>query len=815
MNVRFAEPCRTDYLELVDAENRVYANNIDKPPCHECEQDIFLGFFFDGTNNNKFRDTPGFAHSNVARLYEAFIGTPAKQKEPKLKPAMVGGQTKERKIFADQDFLPKGFSTDDFPYYRKVYIPGVGTAFPDVGDTGTDSDKSLGLGMAFLGEARLCWAQLQICNQIHAALTGKAIQDDLPFIVPIKGLASHAPEAVARLAADYNKTLRERLPSMEQQVAKAFNDRKQRKPSVRRIRLSVFGFSRGAAEARAFVNRVQLYWGSTLAGMPLSIDFLGIFDTVASVGIAQSVPGADGHMEWAAGQNLAIPPTVKRCAHLVSAHEVRASFPLDSVCVGGRLPANCKEIVYPGVHSDVGGGYSPSEQGRSLGEGAAGDQIKLSQVPLAQMYREARMAGVPLAAKGQFDALQTRNFAIAQTLRSDFNAYIEATRTGRVPPTNGKGDADFARMFPTEEQPRHALDALMTTHYAYFLQWREPKLRHIHELPGLAQNTNAACKQDIEDFRGADEELEKELAFLESKRADKFATVDDPLMDAIRTRSTPVLGELSNLAGPFALPAAVGSVVAGNKIEKMLLATMQSKQAQWDSTLRNLWKGEPILKGKAAKDVARLFECYAHDSRAWFKALLTKDGYDSDGAKAKLLKALAGVDGYETAPNDEDWFTLGGREQETATQKRVLTERLAAQQKTGDIAGADQTRKALANLETFGPLIRGGREPYRMYGYLRFRRLYQNGTLNAAAYDKRQVLIQQDERSRAKDDRLLQENTRHESERKKILAEERRVIQEGRVKGAQLDEYLYGSKRALEDENRRHAENMKAIEGSA
>lgn len=818
MNVRFAEPCRDDPLQLTKKEVDIADQSEERIPAHLCQNDIFLGFFFDGTNNNKFRDTPGYSHSNVARLYEAFIGTPAKQKEPKLKPAVVNGRSKEREVFPDKEFLPKGFPVVDFPYYRKVYIPGVGTPFPDVGDSGADGDKTLGLGMAFLGEARLCWAQLQVCNQIHAALTGKAIEDDLSFIAPISGLAAHAPEAVARLAADHNKALLERIPPMEKQVARAFDYRKARKPGVRRIRISVFGFSRGAAEARAFVNRIALYWGNSIAGMPLSIDFLGIFDTVASVGIAQSVPGADGHMEWAAGHNLAIPSAVKRCAHLVSAHEVRASFPLDSVCVAGRLPSNCKEIVYPGVHSDVGGGYSPSEQGRSLGEGAAGDQLKLSQVPLAQMYREARMAGVPLAPKGQFNAFLSECFTISPVLRSDFNAYINATRTGRVPPTNGKGDADFARLFPTEEQPRHSLDALMTTHYAYFLQWRKPRLRHIHELPGLAQNTNAACKQDIEDFRGADEELEKELAFLErveSKQTDKFAFVDDPMMDAIRTRSGPVLGALANLAGPFSLPAAAGSVAAANKIDKMLLATMKNKQAQWDSTLRSLWMGEPILKGGAANDVARLFECYVHDSRAWFKAMLTKDGFDSDGAKAKLLKAVAGVDGYELAPNDEDWFTLGGREREKAMQRRVLNDRLANQQKSGDIAGAEKTRKELAELEAIGPLVRGGREPYRLYGYLRFRRLYQNGILNAAAYDKRQVLIQQDERSRAKDDRLLQENTRHETERKRILADERRVIQEGRLKGAQLDEYLYGSKRALEAENRRHAENVKAIEGSA
>lgn len=171
---------------------------------------------------------------------------------------------------------------------------------------------------------------------------------------------------------------------------------------------------------------------------------------MALVGLAQSVPGCDGHFAWASGTNLVVPGAVARCMHLVAAHEVRASFPLDSVCVGGRLPGNCKEIAYPGVHSDVGGGYLPGDQGRSPGAGPAGVRPKLSQVALAQMYREARMAGVPLGAPPQLIAARRDNFAIDPALRQAFNAYIEATRTGRVPARNGKGDPHFARMYPTE-----------------------------------------------------------------------------------------------------------------------------------------------------------------------------------------------------------------------------------------------------------------------------------------------------------------------------------------------------------------------------
>lgn len=55
-------------------------------------------------------------------------------------------------------------------------------------------------------------------------------------------------------------------------------------------------------------------WGGALAGIPLQIDFLGIFDTVASVGLAHSTPPVlgqqfDGHGAWAEGQNMVVPPT--------------------------------------------------------------------------------------------------------------------------------------------------------------------------------------------------------------------------------------------------------------------------------------------------------------------------------------------------------------------------------------------------------------------------------------------------------------------------------------------------------------------------
>ncbi|HQF55495.1 MAG TPA: DUF2235 domain-containing protein, partial [Fibrobacteria bacterium] len=155
------------------------------------------------------------------------------------------------------------------------------------------------------------------------------------------------------------------------------------------LKLHIFGFSRGAAIARALVN--ELFDQDALQKFQLSqtrieIELLGIFDTVGSVG----VPGNGLDI----GFDLSVHASrVKKVVHLVAQSEVRASFDLWSIrCppglksdwtlervlkegpravgpedwedVRGRAPmpnADWEEWVVPGMHADVGGGYGPEE----------------------------------------------------------------------------------------------------------------------------------------------------------------------------------------------------------------------------------------------------------------------------------------------------------------------------------------------------------------------------------------------------------------------------------------------------------------------
>ncbi|APA88787.1 DUF2235 domain-containing protein [Paraburkholderia sprentiae WSM5005] len=187
---------------------------------------------------------------------------------------------------------------------------------------------------------------------------------------------------------------------------------------VSRIDIAVFGFSRGAALARAFVNRLLNkctmkdgvpHWPCPTAvdgeSAPLHIRFLGLFDTVESVGLpAHNLSDL----------RMRVPEQVERCVHFIAGHELRACFP--STPVHGS-DAPYEEIVLPGVHSDVGGGYFPDEQARS---------DHLARIALNRMRLEAAISGVPftapkLAAKDVFEL-----FEYGEDVKALFDEYMRA-----------------------------------------------------------------------------------------------------------------------------------------------------------------------------------------------------------------------------------------------------------------------------------------------------------------------------------------------------------------------------------------------------
>ena len=115
-------------------------------PTPACTGNIFVGIFFDGTDNNedtdfKISSDPRHQkHSNVVRLYHAH---------------------------------PHQINAGTTGYY-KYYIPGLGTDFEKIGDT----DNMLGSSMAQHGAARVFWGLTRVFNAVNRYVnTGDIISD--------------------------------------------------------------------------------------------------------------------------------------------------------------------------------------------------------------------------------------------------------------------------------------------------------------------------------------------------------------------------------------------------------------------------------------------------------------------------------------------------------------------------------------------------------------------------------------------------------------------------------------------------------------
>ncbi|MGO2234931.1 MAG: phospholipase effector Tle1 domain-containing protein [Marinomonas sp.] len=157
---------------------------------------------------------------------------------------------------------------------------------------------------------------------------------------------------------------------------------------VTHIAFDVFGFSRGAALARHFVNALKMglpnytkhrsgkdtsqitpnllgtteeekynpntgYQADTQRSA--SVRFLGLFDTVGSF----YLPGNKDNGVFNLHVNSAdVGHALQICAH----HEYRSNFPLTSLKTREQLAPNFYEEVFPGAHTDVGGGYPFVEQ---------------------------------------------------------------------------------------------------------------------------------------------------------------------------------------------------------------------------------------------------------------------------------------------------------------------------------------------------------------------------------------------------------------------------------------------------------------------
>lgn len=145
--------------------------------------------------------------------------------------------------------------------------------------------------------------------------------------------------------------------------------------TIRRLEIDIFGFSRGAAAARHFANDMRKGLESLLAkALPTNasifvegfswrvqrdvhLNFIGLFDTVPAIVTPLMLDFSPGN-DRNGGLNVGLPTgAARKVVQLVARDEHRLNF---------ALIRTENDIVLPGSHSDIGGGYRPRMRERLL-----------------------------------------------------------------------------------------------------------------------------------------------------------------------------------------------------------------------------------------------------------------------------------------------------------------------------------------------------------------------------------------------------------------------------------------------------------------
>lgn len=566
----------------------------------DCRQQPWLSFFFDGTGNNLDADIGTARHSNVAKLYRVH----------------------------QEDDLVNGV-------YR-VYIPGVGTYFSEVGD---DGGSTLGLGSGRMGDRRLEWA-LKKFDQL---------------------LAPH----IARASSPAN--------------------------CIREINVALFGFSRGAALARAFSNmllkerctKTSSDWRLKQGQYPVRIRFMGLFDTVASVGLPMStnniskaaapfgvkhligmrlahadfaeirpsslafaeggVPGADpapgafdGHQDW--GDAMAIPDMVEHVRHFVSAHEIRNSFPLDSISVlrDGKIykPPQFHETVFPGVHSDIGGSYRAGEGGRSV---ERTDQLGL--IPLDAMYRLALENHVPLEVTTAWKDFHDQDFERSKLMLQRYNYYQSKVGGGAYlgPLVNAHMSLYFAWKFRSihrkQQGNRDEANEIANAHAGFEKETAElnREIEGLEKINSAAlRDLNAARQRRLTYVKGnyGNPNLTRlpELdAAIHAAQVSQKRTQNDLLLAKARRDALPSMGNLNEMVDMYDAQLlvdarAIREVYAGRGVFAGAPDSARRDELRPHyKLLVEAYENEFVHgKGLQDKEIIAFFDLYVHDSLSGF-----------------------------------------------------------------------------------------------------------------------------------------------------------------------------------------------------
>ncbi|WP_336041993.1 DUF2235 domain-containing protein [Acinetobacter dispersus] len=366
------------------AETNSDVSNTPPTAKQDCSDVVHISVFFDGTGNNKDADEEKKKWSNPARLWRT----------------------------ANQYVVDSRINNSTSNY--AIYVSGVGTRFN--GELNIfqralaimQDHSGFGLGVGTGGTRRLDYGEDQLNDALKQVMIINAKKAEIDT-------GKYANEKKVYSFAEVDNSLKQhRL--------------------IKKINISTFGFSRGAALARAFTNQFMWQCESDCNGLtygtgkyPIEFKFMGIFDTVASFGLPATNLNNNLTFE---GRDMVIDERVKMCVHHVAGNELRFAFPVDLIHKenGQIANSNWKELVYPGMHSDVGGGYTPGSQNVN---------DNFARIPLKDMLEDAVSAGVRMfdydQLKEKYGALFAEQFEIQNETQRLYDAVkAQMPATGKV-----------------------------------------------------------------------------------------------------------------------------------------------------------------------------------------------------------------------------------------------------------------------------------------------------------------------------------------------------------------------------------------------
>lgn len=307
----------TEHSTLVTPVNYKPPAPVQKALPEKRKITLTLGFFFDGTGNNAVNTRNMLAAATASHFA---IDDPDAisilERNAKLRFGLTGSDATSYKGYYTNihwlhELYANWFPGDSRVAQWAIYIEGIGTRAGEA-----DSQIGMGLGISDTGVI---------------AKTDDAVKEIAPALEKV----------LSTLDGQYE---------------------------IATLQFDIFGFSRGAAAARHFANRVQgedeaiiaaIRQGmvqTTYHGAPAGkTRFIGLFDTVAAIGTPTN--GLNPHSADTGEVNIRLRPGVAEAVfHITAGHECRFNFASNSV-----RPA-WPELVLPGAHSDIGGGYLPQER---------------------------------------------------------------------------------------------------------------------------------------------------------------------------------------------------------------------------------------------------------------------------------------------------------------------------------------------------------------------------------------------------------------------------------------------------------------------